>query len=85
MLLLGGLFGSLLNFVYVSLGFNLKNNEFVWLMWIAIYILLFVFYRNKFQFSGWYKGERQRKLPKAITFVMLGCSVILFIITPFLG
>jgi len=53
LLILGVLFSSLLNSVYAALGFDLNNNEYVWLLWIAILILLFVFYRNKLQFSGW--------------------------------
>jgi hypothetical protein len=84
LLVFGGLLSYLTGHVYATLGFNLDNSEYLWLIWIAILLLLFVFYRNRLQFSGWYKGEGMKQLPKPITFVLIGCSIILFTITPFL-
>lgn len=62
---------------------NEATESYSWLGAIAILILIFVFYRNKLQFSGWYKGEERVKLPKSVT-VTLILSSRLLIILPFL-
>ncbi len=36
---------------------------------IAIYIILFILYWNKLQFSGLYEGPHQKVLPKIVTLV----------------
>lgn len=50
---------------------------------LAVVILLFVLYRNKLQFSGWYKGKGKVKLPKSLSIVLILISIIL-LISPFL-
>lgn len=54
----------------------------MWLGGFAIFILLFVFYRNKFQFSGWYRGKYREKLPRILSIILISISVLL-IIMPF--
>ena len=51
---------------------------------IAFFLLLFVLYRNKWQFSGWYKGTGKKKLAKGVTWMILAVSVVLVLI-PFLS
>lgn len=53
---------------------------YAWLGGVAILLLLFVFYRNKLQFSGWYKGKNRVKLPKSVSIILISCSIILMII-----
>lgn len=48
---------------------------------IGVYILLFVLYRNKLQFNGWYKGNGRHKLSKRTTRVLIGMGFA-FIIAP---
>jgi hypothetical protein len=62
---------------------NEATESYSWLGAIAILILIFVLYRNKLQFSGWYKGEGRVKLSKSVT-VTLILSSILLIILPFI-
>jgi accessory gene regulator protein AgrB len=83
---LGGLMWLVTNGFYTLLGFelNLDSNVYIVLIWIAILLLIFVFYRNKLQFSGWYKGENKKKLPKSVTLSLISLSVLLLIITPFI-
>src|SRR5690625_4327530 len=50
---------------------------------LAILILLFVLYRNKLQFSGWYKGKARKKLSRNVSVVLILLSIILMI-TPFI-
>lgn len=56
--LLGTLFSGMLLFFYKSLG--VISNQ--WFGSLAILLLLFKFYRNHWQFSGWVKGYK--KLPE---------------------
>ncbi|RKQ35698.1 hypothetical protein [Oceanobacillus halophilus] len=59
------------------------TETYSWLGAVAIFLLLFVLYRNKLQFSGWYKGKA--KLPKTITVILLVSSVVLLILPLVLG
>lgn len=56
------------------------DNDIGWFPGIAIYIILFILYRNKLQFSGFFEGPKQKILPKKVTLVLIACSLLLFII-----
>lgn len=56
-----------------------------WSPGIAIYIILFVLYRNKLQFAGFYEGPNQKKLPNKVTLTLITCSIFLLVIPPFLN
>ena len=58
----GSIISNIVNGIYINIGVN--PNQYGWLGSIAILILLFVWYRNKLQFSGWYSGKGKEKLPK---------------------
>ncbi|KGR79845.1 hypothetical protein [Ureibacillus manganicus] len=62
---------------------NDVTESYSWLGAIAILLLIFVLYRNKLQFSGWYKGKGMVKLPKFVTATLIIISILL-IISPFL-
>lgn len=79
---LGRLLGMLFTFVYEFLGINIANKE--WLVSLSIFIILFVLYRNRWQFSGWYKGKGREKLPKKVTNVLVSGAILLLILVPFL-
>ena len=64
---------------------NEATESYSWLGAIAILILIFVLYRNKLQFSGWYKGEGRVKLPKSITVTLISSSILLIILPFVLG
>lgn len=82
MLVLGVLLSSLLNMMYGALGIDLINNKFAWLIWFAVYFIIFVLYRNKLQFSGWYKGKELKKLSKPESLGLIICAVIMLLIIP---
>lgn len=46
---------------------------------IGILILYFVLYRNKLQFSGWYKGKGIKKLPKVISNTLVVIAIVLLL------
>jgi hypothetical protein len=76
----GSLLGFLFIFIYDFLGMNVRNNE--WMVFIALFIILIVLYRNKLQFHGWYKGKGREKLPK-ITQVLITSATLLLVLAPF--
>jgi len=78
--LLGALGWIVIENIY-TVNETVKN--YSWLAALAILILLFVLYRNKLQFSGWYKGKGRKKLPRKVSVMLISLSVILMI-TPFL-
>ncbi|SDL88902.1 hypothetical protein [Sediminibacillus halophilus] len=53
--------------------------KYQWLVGIAIYLVLFVLYRNKWQFSGWYQGEGRKRLSKTVTKGLLISALVLFV------
>lgn len=72
--------GALMSFMLQQMyaAFDISST---WLGSIGILLLLFVLYRNKFQFSGWYKGEGRKRLPKKISNRLLTAAVF-FIMAP---
>ena len=53
----GSLMGALMKLIYVNLGINVDIPMGVH-SGLAILILIFVLYRNRLQFSGFYKGDK---------------------------
>ena len=84
-LIFGAVLGGLVSLIYASIGINVDNIIGGWLVGPAIIILLFVLYRNKLQFSGWYKGEGREKLPKIVSRILIFSSISLLVLAPFLS
>lgn len=81
-MLLGGLAWLIIGNVYRA---NEAIESYSWLGGIAILLLLFVLYRNKLQFSGWYKGEGKVKLPKPVSISLILSSIVLMVLPFVLG
>jgi hypothetical protein len=79
-ILLGGLGWAILENIYTI---NVSTERYSWFGALAILVLLFVLYRNKLQFSGWYKGSGRKKLPKKVSNTLFVISILL-IIAPFI-
>lgn len=77
-ILLGGLGGAIIRNIYTI---NEATEPYSWLGAIAILLLLFVLYRNKLQYSGWYR-EGGQKLSKSVSLTLI-LSSILIIVLPF--
>ena len=82
-LLLGAVLGGLVKLIYSGLGINIDYTPGAWIVGCAILVFLFVFYRNKLQFSGFYKSEGMVKLPRKVSIFLLSFVVILLIVAPF--
>ena len=63
-LILGSLMGALVKLIYASIGINVDHTNGGWIVGVSILLLIFVLYRNRLQFSGFYKGEQRIKTSK---------------------
>ncbi|MGG0846872.1 hypothetical protein [Peribacillus simplex] len=79
----GSIISIIVNGIYINIGVNM--NQYGWLGSIAILILLFVWYRNKLQFSGWYSGKGKEKLPKTASRILIMCSLLFLCAPPVLS
>ncbi|MDR7000184.1 hypothetical protein [Neobacillus niacini] len=79
--IIGGIMGGLVKLIYASIGINVDNTNGAWLVGLSILLLIFVLYRNRLQFSGFYRGKE--KLPKKVSISLILCSVLLILIAPF--
>ncbi|WP_345240510.1 hypothetical protein [Pontibacillus salipaludis] len=78
--ILGGLGWALIENIYTT---NEATEGYSWFGALAVLVLLFLVYRNKLQFFGWYEGEGRKKLSRNVSVTLLFTSIIL-IITPFI-
>lgn len=81
--IVGGIFGSLLENVYLSMGTD--TNNYGWIGSIAILILFFVVYRNKLQFIGHYQGKGRETLPKKVSQTLIFSAITLLLLPPILS
>lgn len=81
--ILGALFSGFLQIIYTNLHVTISNQN-GWIINVSIFLLLFVLYRNKMQFSGWYSGKKMEKLSKKTTRLLVILSCCLLILVPFL-
>ncbi|WP_088072877.1 hypothetical protein [Gottfriedia luciferensis] len=81
--IIGAILGAFIQTVYFSIGVNV--DRFGWIAFLAIIILLFVLYRNKLQFGGWYNGKGKVKLSKKVTNFLVFFATSLLIILPFVS
>ncbi|WP_274307445.1 hypothetical protein [Solibacillus daqui] len=82
-LILMAILGTFFENLYLNIGNGAEKNS--WISLIAIIILIFVLYRNKFQFSGWYEGEGKEKLPRKVSQILITSSIILILIPPIIA
>lgn len=74
---------SLITLVYHLLHLTIGGLGF-FMVFIATMIVLFILYRNKFQFHGFYRGKSLVKLSEKTTRVLIIIVAALLIIAPFL-
>lgn len=84
-ILIFGIAGTIISTIVNGIYINIGVNQYGWLGSIAILLLLFVWYRNKLQFSGWYSGKGKEKLPKVASQILIMCSLFLLSAPPVLS
>ena len=75
-----GLLLSLEIWIYRLLDVDLFGNPLGWIIVLANFIIIFVVYRNKLQFKGWFKSSKIDKLSKLTTRILIWLAVILVIL-----
>ncbi|MDY0395717.1 hypothetical protein ACFSMW_19845 [Virgibacillus halophilus] len=80
MLICGVVLGALVNSVYKAFDIQVGEASGGWFPGIAILLLLFVWYRQRLQFTGFYKSKANQKLSKTAARVLIFISIILFIL-----
>lgn len=81
--IVGSALGYFINYIYLEM--ELETEKYGLIVFIAIFILFFVLYRNKLQFSGWYKGKGREKIPRIVSQILILSSAILLLLPPFLN
>ena len=81
--IVGGILGYFLTNVYIEIGIDIE--KYGWMGFVSILLLIFVLYRNKLQFSGWYKGKDRAKLPKMVSQILIFSSICLLLLPPVLS
>jgi len=76
LIILGGIGSYILYQVYAEL-----DTSFTWFGFFGVILFIFVLYRNKLQFSGWYKGENRKRLSRKAT-TIINFTAVLCIISP---
>ena len=74
--LLGIIFSAILQYVYRMF----DAAQYSWIGLAGIFLWMFVTYRNKWQFSGWYHGKGKEKLKNRTTGILLGISALLLVV-----
>ena len=81
--IVGGILGYFVENIYLGIGTD--TERYGWMGFVAILILIVVLYRNKLQFSGWYKGKGREKLPKIVSQILIFSSISLLLLPPVLS
>lgn len=77
-IVLGGIASYLLSSIYEIIGGTSQSYD--WMGFGGVFILLFVLYRNRLQFSGWYEGEGRNRLSRKVTRILVLSAAVLLIL-----
>ncbi|MFD4929508.1 hypothetical protein ACFWMS_11300 [Peribacillus butanolivorans] len=81
-LVIGMVMGFIINSIYAIFGINVENTTDGWIVAMGIFPLLYVLYKNRLQFSGFYKNGGQVKLSNRATTILLCTSVLMLTVAP---
>lgn len=80
--ILSVLFGSGVLWIYHLLDMTVDRLGY-FMISTADLILIFILYRNRFQFHGFYKGKDRRKLSGSAYYFLLATALIILLAVPF--
>lgn len=80
--ILGTLLGAIPHMIYLNIGIDTET--YGWKPMIGVFIIIFVLYRNKLQFSGWYTGKGREKLSKRVALMLIISAIVLLLSPPVL-
>jgi len=67
--------GAIFKNIYINI--DTGAEKYSWISLIAIFIFMYVLYRNKYQFNGWDERKDKEKLSKGISLTLITLSAIL--------
>jgi len=76
--------GNIVVYIYKKLGVEFSITYGI-MMVISLLIIFTILYRNKWQFSGWYKGDIKDKLSKTLTKWLISIALLLLLLPPLLS
>ncbi|TDL88952.1 hypothetical protein E2R55_15610 [Vibrio vulnificus] len=79
---IGMIMGLIINSIYTIFGITVENTTGGWIVGLAIFPLLYVLYKNRLQFSGFYKNGKQVKLSTRTTTILVCFSVLMLTVAP---
>ncbi|MFJ7928861.1 hypothetical protein ACIQYG_11190 [Peribacillus sp. NPDC096622] len=79
---IGMIMGFIINSIYAIFGITVENTTGGWIVGMAIFPLLYVLYKNRLQFSGFYKNGKQVKLSNRTTTILVCFSVLMLTVAP---
>jgi hypothetical protein len=79
---IGMIMGLIIHSIYAIFGITVENTTGGWIVGMAIFPLLYVLYKNRLQFSGFYKNGKQVKLSNRTTTILLCFSVLMLTVAP---
>ncbi|RRN74060.1 hypothetical protein EI200_03865 [Peribacillus simplex] len=79
---IGMIMGFIINSIYAIFGITVENAAGGRMVAMAIFPLLYVLYKNRLQFSGFYKNGGQVKLSNRTTTFLLCFSVLMLTVAP---
>ncbi|MDO7487701.1 hypothetical protein Q5O89_21590 [Peribacillus frigoritolerans] len=79
---IGMIMGFIINSNYAIFGITVENTTGGWIVGMAIFPLLYVLYKNRLQFSGFYKNGKQVKLSNRTTTILVCFSVLMLTVAP---
>ncbi|MCT2535409.1 hypothetical protein NC661_17990 [Aquibacillus koreensis] len=80
--ILGTVLDGIPHAIYTSIGID--TDKYGWISMFGVFIFIFVLYRNKLQFSGWYTGKGREKLPGVVSKTLLLSAILLLLSPPIL-
>ncbi|MGG3944006.1 hypothetical protein ABEV54_21565 [Peribacillus psychrosaccharolyticus] len=83
-LVFGAIMSGAAHWVFSSFGVQVNDSIAGLLISISVLILLFVWYRNKLQFSGFVK-KGQKKLSKKVSTSLITLSIFMLVTAPMVG
>ncbi|MDQ0353045.1 hypothetical protein J2R98_002906 [Alkalibacillus filiformis] len=70
--------GGVLSFMFINIYgvFGIESSTFVG---VGVMLVVFVLYRNRLQFSGWYNGKQRKRLSTSTTRWLVAGSLVLIL------
>ncbi|MDV2582781.1 hypothetical protein [Alkalibacillus haloalkaliphilus] len=70
--------GGVLSYMFINI-YSAVGIESSTLVGVGVMLVVFVLYRNRLQFSGWYNGKQRKRLSTSTTRWLVAGSIVLIL------